>query len=189
MNPGYTPAAPSNPNDPNDPNNLIAKQFGAQRQNLLYQNKAAQDQSNMAVDRQAAISGLNGGSALKAKENAQRGLNDQYQQASNQLTGQEAQAKGQESQYSRNLAEQQKQFSAQYGLQNQQFEESKNQFAQQMGLQNREFTENQKTNLVNTYLALDKAGLLINTAELGNKIGISSPSNRFTNPGGVLQWA
>lgn len=54
---------------------------------------------------------------------------------------------------------QQRQFGEQIGLQKDQFQESKRQFDSQMQFQWTEFKENQRTNIINSLTALQKAGI------------------------------
>ena len=129
--------------DPNAQNNLIAQQFGQAKQSLQYQQNQALGQANQAVDRNTAISGASGGTALKEKENASNSVNQGFAAQGNQLNSEEAAAQQQAGQ-----------FAATYGLQNAQFQASQNQFGQQMAEQYAEFGENQKTNLINAVTAL-----------------------------------
>ena len=128
-----------------DPNELIAKQYMKSRQTLALQKQQAQDESVMQSQRQQAITGLSGGAAMKAQENAQRGLEQTYAGQGAALDSEEAKTKLGESQFSR-----------QFGLSQQQFDESKKQFAQQLKLSTDEFQENQKTNFWNTMANLSK---------------------------------
>jgi len=146
-----------------DPNELIAKQFGEARKGLVGKQRQAQDTADMAVARNQALTGLSGGAALKAKENAMRAVDEGYNDANAQLTGQEAQAKIGASQ-----------FQQQQNLAEQQAAEQKRQFGEQMAYQNKEFSENQKTNLINAATALEKAGFLnVKRGKFGEAAGVS----------------
>jgi hypothetical protein len=133
-----------------DPNELIAKQFATQRVGLQRKQKQAQDESQMALDRQSALTGLSGGAAIKSKEKADRAINETYADAENQLAGQEASAKLGQNQFQ------------------QQFNEQQRQFNEQMNFQLKELDENKKTNLINAATALEKSGFYTNGgADLG----------------------
>ena len=121
-----------------DPNALIAKQFAASRKNLAGQKVQAMDQMNADVQRQQALTGLSGGNLLKAKEKAQRNLEEGFASQEAQLGAAEAQTGLQESQYERNLSQQ------------------ANQFKQQMQYSWAELDENKKTNLINAISNLAK---------------------------------
>lgn len=127
-----------------DPNELIAQQFAAQRKALQGQKNQAIDELRAQSGRQQALTGMGGGSVLKAQEKAQRGLEQDFANQEQQIGAQEAAAKVQESQFARSQAQQAEQFGKQFGLSEKQFEESKNQFAQQYGLNLKQFDESQK---------------------------------------------
>lgn len=124
-----------------DPNQLIKQQYAQARGALRQQKQAAQDQVNMGVDRQAAISGLQGGSIMKAKENAQNTLEGTFGAQEAALGAEEASAQVKSGEFQQT-----------YGLQKQQIDDARMQF-------NKEFDENQKTNIINASIALGDIGM------------------------------
>lgn len=160
---------------------LIEEQFAQATKGLAQKRKQAEEEALMGVNRQAAMGGLTGGGAIKAKQKAQQGLEDVFGGQMTQLEGQKAaasqaaQAQKEQQEFASEEAakqrlftagesaltrgQQQQQFESAFGLQNKQFDESRRQFDEQLKYQLKEFTENQITNFINAMTAFDKAGL------------------------------
>lgn len=150
-----------------DQNELIAQQYGAAKQNLLQKQKVAQEDAQMGVNRNLAITGLSGGAALKAQQKANRNVNETFAGAQTDLEGQQAKAlqdvqaqkeaqafQSSERQAGQTFAGTQAELQRQYGTQErlggQQFQagetaasrqQQESQFARQYGLQNQQFEE------------------------------------------------
>jgi hypothetical protein len=164
----------------------VLQQFAASKNKLQQQQKAQQDQAEMDVNRRVAAGGLTGGAQSKAIERAQQGIAGQYASGEADLESQKnaqlgqvaAQKQAQEFQTGERLGSQQfagaeaekqrqlqkEQFEKSFGLQSDQFQEAKTQFDSQMKYQLSEFNENQKTNLINSVIALNKSDINMDNA-------------------------
>jgi hypothetical protein len=147
---------------PQDPNELLAQQFASARKGLESQKMQAIDELRAQQGRQQALTGMSGGTAMKAQAKQQRELENQFTEAEQQIGSQEAAAKLQESQYQRSQAQQAEQFGQQMGLSREQLNANIDQFNKQLQFSEKEFTENQKTNFWNT---------ITNVAKLGKNAG------------------
>lgn len=144
------------PNAPQDPNELLAQQFASARKGLQTQKLQATDELRASQGRQQALTGMSGGTAMKAQAKQQRELEDQFTAAEQQIGSQEAAAKLQESQYARSQAQQAEQFGQQLGLSKQQLAENARQFNKQLEFSTAELEENKKTNFWNTLINIAK---------------------------------
>lgn len=117
-------------------NKLITRQFALARQGMQGERRRALEASQQATDRFAAINRLQGsGALLKAQQNQQQELNQQFAEQDAGLGAQEAGAK------------------AQAGLAQEQLKEQRRQF-------NLEFDINKRNNIINTALALRESDLI-----------------------------
>jgi len=124
------PAVPATSKDlkvQDDPNELIKQQYMAARKNLGGQRQQAQEEMQMALNRQQALTGLSGGAAIKTRENVQRSIGEGFAQAEAGLAAEESKA-----------LQAQDQFARQYNT-------SREQFDKQMKLATDEFDLNKKT--------------------------------------------
>lgn len=69
---------------------LILKQFSGARQKLAQQRKSAEQELQQGLNRRQAISGMSGGTALKAQTKARKQLEEGFSTAQADLEGQEA---------------------------------------------------------------------------------------------------
>lgn len=135
-----------------DPNALIAEQFAKARKGLQTQKLQAIDELRARSGRQQALTGMSGGTALKAQSIAQRDLENQFLGAEDKLSAEEAAAKIQESQYQRGealekqkMAQQESQFGRELGQSESQFGrqlgQQESQFGRQLSTQQEQFTK------------------------------------------------
>lgn len=139
------------------PEDLVMNQYAKLRQNLGIQQKQNRQQMNQGLDRQFAVTGLDSGSALKARSKAEHDLNESNLAASNALAAQEGAAnldiakQKEAEQFQSGEASKQRQEQQFEYLGNLQFQ--KDSFASSLALQNREFDANTATNLFNAAIA------------------------------------
>lgn len=152
----------------------VMAQYAAARKNLQNEKGRGLQDLQGRIDRSRAISGMKGGSALKAEQKQLGEFEKAFTGASTNLDAQEAAAKqaaladlenkqfaAQEAAKGRNFAasesalareQQQSQFKDTLAFQSKSFED-------QMAFQLKEFEENLKTNIINAGIAIRDAGL------------------------------
>lgn len=119
----------------------LQKQFGQMKDVLGAQRAEAQRQGDILYKQALASSGGFGGAGLKIGQKAKLGIEKEYGQQQQMLGAQEAEAR-------QNLAS----MKSQEALQRQQLN-----FAEWYGKQ--ELDENKRTNVINAYVAFEKAGI------------------------------
>lgn len=164
---------------PDAQNQQILQQYATARQNLKYQQNQALDQAQQQVDRNTAITGASGGTALKEQENANRNVNTDYAQQGAALDSSQAGALAgvaatqEAQQFQQGQTQQAQAFTGGQNTQQQQATAALQ--AQQLGQQAQEFgvTSGQSQEQINNQVNQYAQSLGFNEQQLAQALGIS----------------